>query len=212
MSIMQITPVKVTAQLGVRTLANGRQTKGVARVMTVTALESRPGMLALAHGTCKVHGVEQRFAVPVDRISENIAEMPDELADAKATELRGKAQRYRAVAERDRRNGNLTEAAQCERKARQFDEQADEIDPPAAPLQLVEIETQKVATVTGVGIEYVVLATCSAGPTRFLVRSDPGEPDQEPCIEHDADSMTDALTWIGERVDAEIAAEFGAGR
>lgn len=79
--------------------------------------------------------------------------------------------------------------------------------PIALPPGMVEIETTKVATVSGVGIEYVVLVA----PTDpiYLVRAEPGEPDQEPCIVYQSDSMMDALAWVGATVDEEVARETG---
>lgn len=43
-----------------------------------------------------------------------------------STELRALAAEYRQIAERERNNSNLTEAAQYARKARQLDTKADQ--------------------------------------------------------------------------------------
>lgn len=87
--------------------------------------------------------------------------------------------------------------------------------PVALPAGLTPIETVTQATVEGVGCRYEVLEVLSLPrPERaWLVRcsSSAGNRfDMPPVIEHETTTLTRALVWVGERVEAEVATELAS--
>lgn len=160
-----IAPVNVTAQYA----------DGEPFVMTVTALESRPGQVALARGTTMVDGQLTPVAVPADQIGEHIVPMPDELKPEPEMMC-------------DR--GETAEEWYARVSAECAAEQA------TVP-GYREIETTQIATIDAPdGGVYVVLR--ADDDPRFLVQYTSAT--VEPVIEYAANAYASALSFIASRV------------